>query len=340
MPINNIEENNSARDRLIVQLRTGRLMGCTGAGLSIWAGYRSWQGVIERLAEEVERRRNGEIVTRQVMQNYGHDNLLCAKRLGSDLGEPGFTEFVRAEFGPTGARVDDVLLRLAALPLRHMLTLNFDISYENALSSLGVRFQTITSSDRRALARFLRDMDDPNCLKHVVHLHGKFDDPVDQIALTDAGYGHLYDDFFRKFVWSMATKRLFFLGFGFKDQHFVERLRDCAWEVQGNGLNHFALVGLRPEENDAPVRNVLNGYLIDPIFYNVHVDDHEQEQHNEFADIVNGISATLEMPEEAVPPQPPIVPPRPVGRDPEDERRVEELNRRILDRIAPGGDGV
>jgi hypothetical protein len=64
LPIQNIDENNSARGRLIAQLRTGRLIGCTGAGVSIWAGYRSWPGVIDRLAAEVERRRNGEVNAR------------------------------------------------------------------------------------------------------------------------------------------------------------------------------------------------------------------------------------------------------------------------------------
>lgn len=122
MPINNIDENNRARDRLIAQLRTNHLIGCTGAGVSVWAGYRSWRGVIERLAAEVDLRRHGEVNTKLVLENHGGDLLLCARRLGNDLGEPAFTDFIRAEFGPTGARVDDVLLRIAALPLRHALT--------------------------------------------------------------------------------------------------------------------------------------------------------------------------------------------------------------------------
>lgn len=48
----------------------------------------------------------------------------------------------------------------------------------------------------------------------------------------------------------MAAKRPLFLGFGFTDTDFTNILRDCARDVRGNGLNHFALVGVRHEEND------------------------------------------------------------------------------------------
>jgi len=67
-----------------------------------------------------------------VLQNYREDLLLCAQALGNDLGEPAFTEFIRAEFGPIGRAPHDVLLRIAGFPLRHILTLKFDTSYEDA----------------------------------------------------------------------------------------------------------------------------------------------------------------------------------------------------------------
>jgi hypothetical protein len=160
LPIQNVDENNRARERLITHLRSGRLIGCTGAGVSVWAGYRSWKGVIDRLAAEVELRRNGEVNTQRVIENHGADLLLCARRLGGDLGEPAFADFIRVEFGPTGAPLHDVLLRIAAFPLRHTLTLNFDLSYEAAHLRIGSVCQTVTSCDRTAMARFLREMDD------------------------------------------------------------------------------------------------------------------------------------------------------------------------------------
>lgn len=343
LAINNIDENNSARGRLIAQLRTGRLIGCTGAGVSIWAGYRSWLGVIDRLAAEVDRRRNGEVNARLIVQNHGGDLLFCAQRLGGELEEPAFAEFIRTEFGATGTGVHDVLLRIAALPLRHALTLNFDTSYEAAHLQIGSTCRTITACDRSALARFLRDMDDPAYPKHAVHLHGTFDDPVQEIALTENGYTKLYGDnrLFQNFVWSMAAKRLFFLGFGFTDTDFTNIFRACARDVRGIGLSHFALVGVRPDENDDQMRTLLNErYLVDPIFYNVVINADGQPTHDEFVGIINAISVALGMPE------PPPAIGRPVALapavpvDPDDERRAEELNQRMLRRTDPGGAGV
>lgn len=140
----------------------------------------------------------------------------------------------------------------------------------------------------------------------------------------------------------MATKRLFFLGFGFTDTDFTNILRDCARHVRGNGLNHFGLVGLRSEHDDNESRTILNErYLLDPIFYNIVVGGDGQENHEEFARIINGISVALGMSEQAVPQRHPVVPPESaVPLDPDDERRTEELNRRLLDRIERGGGGV
>jgi hypothetical protein len=344
LAINNIDENNSARGRLIAQLQTGRLIGCLGAGVSVWAGYRSWNGVIERLAAEVEVRRHGEVNTQLVIQNHGADLLLCARRLGSDLGEPAFTNFIRTEFGPKDGPVHDVLLRISGLPLRHALTLNFEHSYENAHALRGADCRTISSCERRAMARFLRDMDDPAYPKHAVHLHGKYDDPIERIALTETGYTELYRNnaLFENFVWTMAaTKHLLFLGFGFTDTDFTNLLRDCARDLNGIGLHHFALVGLRPDENDDQVRTLLNDrYLVDPIFYNVVINADGQHSHDEFVGIINAISVALGTPEPPPALGLPVAPAPAVPVDPDDERRAEELNQRMLRRIDPGGDGV
>jgi len=344
LAINNIDENNRARDRLIAQLRTGRLIGCTGAGVSIWAGYRSWRGVIDRLAAEVELRRNGEVNAQLIVQNHGGDLLFCAQQLGSELDEQVFAEFIRTEFGATGAGVHEVLLRIAAFPLRHALTLNFDTSYEAAHLRIGSACRTITACDRLALARFLRDMDDPGYPKHAVHVHGKFDDPVQQIALTETGYTALYrgNALFQNFVWSMAAKRLFFLGFGFTDTDFTNILRDCARDVRGNGLIHFALVGVRPEDNDNEIRTRLNNrFLLDPIFYNIIIGQDRRESHHEFVAVINGISVALDGPERLnLEGHPIVVAGQAVPINPEDEQRAEELNQRLLGRIDPGGRSV
>lgn len=51
--------NLEARRRLVAALRTQRTLGVTGAGVSAYAGYGTWWGVLHRLAEEVERHSRG-----------------------------------------------------------------------------------------------------------------------------------------------------------------------------------------------------------------------------------------------------------------------------------------
>lgn len=339
MPIANVEENNRTRDRLIAQLRRGRLIGCTGAGVSVWAGYHPWRIVIQRLAAEVDRIRPGEVNTQLIVQNYASDLLLCAQRLGANLGQGSFSRFILAEFGPNGAPVHDVLLRIAGLPLRHVLTFNFDVSYQSALSLVGSECQTIASTNRRALAAFLREIDDPSYPRHVIHLHGKFDD---QVALTEDGYTALYRDaLFKNFVWTMASKRLFFMGFSFTDMDFTNIMRDCARDTRENGLSHFALVGLKPNENDNERRALFNErFLIDPLFYQVTHHADGQENHEEFVGMINGITTSLGMAEPIATQRPLVVTATPASAlDPADELRAEELNRRLLDRIDRGGGG-
>jgi hypothetical protein len=116
MPIENLEENARARAALLRELRTGRLCGLTGAGLSVWAGYPVWPKQIERLADEVRRyTRNAVDADRELHNNP--DLLHCAKRLGTHLG-PHFGEFIRDQFGPAGTDPHDVIYKFASLPLR------------------------------------------------------------------------------------------------------------------------------------------------------------------------------------------------------------------------------
>src|SRR5258706_1466480 len=97
---------------------------------------------------------------------------------------------------------------------------------------------------------------------------------------------------FKNFVWTMAaTKHLLFLGFSFTDRDFTNILGDCARDLNESGMHHFALVGLRPEENDGQMRTLMNDrYLVDPIFYNVVVNAGGLPNHDEFVGIINAIS--------------------------------------------------
>ena len=60
MPIDN-EASLRSRERLITLLGTGRAFALTAAGVSVWAGYRTWKQVLKSLADQVEELRPGEV---------------------------------------------------------------------------------------------------------------------------------------------------------------------------------------------------------------------------------------------------------------------------------------
>ena len=79
------EANLRSREKLIALLKTGRALALTGAGVSVWAGYRIWTKVLKGLAARVVEVRDGEVNVEAVLEN-NQDPLHCARRLGNDLG--------------------------------------------------------------------------------------------------------------------------------------------------------------------------------------------------------------------------------------------------------------
>lgn len=322
-------------------LRTEQSYAVTGAGVSCWAGYGTWSEIIRHLADEVAERRQGEVDPDAIIHNH-QDLLICAQHLGRELDPADFGNFIRREFGPNGAAPHDVLYRIAGMPFRHFITLNFDRSVEDTNASVGLSCGTISGCDRRSIASFVREMDCSDYPRKVVHVHGTFLDSPDEIALTEHGYTLLYRDnqLFKQFLWLLAAaKRLVFLGFGFEDSDFLNSLRDASRDIRDNGLCHFAIVPIEANVEDAPIRNQLNQrYLIEPIFYELLGDD--RNRYDGFVGLINGISGALGIPERNRDEGPvPVIREEPPSV-PEDVHKAAELGDALLDRIDPRGDDV
>jgi len=312
----------------------------TGAGVSVWAGYRTWRQVIDRLAAVVADRRGAEVDAEMIVRNHT-DLLFCAQALGRELSPEQFAEFIRQEFGPNGKSPHELLYRLAQMPFRHVLTLNFEQSIEEAHTAVELRCGTVSCCSRTAIATFLASMDSAAYPRQVVHIHGIYTDPNDTIALTETGYRQLYRDnrLFQQFLWLLAaTKRIIFLGFGFEDTDFLNAMRDAARDVHANGNRHFAIMSVRPAEDDAPIRQRLNErYLVEPIFYELVEDG--SDPFAGFPALINGIAHELAIP------APPIVQftePEAVepAAEPGDLQRAADLADQLLGRIDPRGNNV
>ena len=302
LPIHDQEENSAAKARLIAALHEGRLIGMTGAGLSAWAGYPLWNGTLHHLADLVteitgDAQRGADLLAQNM------DMLFCAQRLDQVVGAAAFADFLSREFGPNGRTPPNVLLHFALLPLRHILTLNFDLSCEAAHASADVVFRSLSSSSNESLVSFFRELDAQQCPKTIFHLHGQFNDPLTHIALTEAGYQRLYSDgslFHHHFRNLVISKSLLFAGFGFTDndvtQIFYRSARLVKAQLGDQRVHyHFAIIGLGTGDDrthdDRPMRQLMSDrFLTDAVFYNVREDNNP---HAEFAELLKEIADAL-----------------------------------------------
>jgi hypothetical protein len=339
LPIHNPEANSASKARLIAALRQGRLIGVTGAGLSAWAGYPVWNGALARLADLVaEITGDRQLAEEVIAQNM--DLLFCAQKLGQIIGEVEFSNFLLREFGPTGKVPPNVLLQFASLPLRHIVTLNFDISGEEAHTAIHAPFQSQSSASDESLVDFFRQIDLPEFPKTIFHLHGQFNDPLDLIALTEVGYQRLYTRsplFHHQLENLIVSKSILFAGFGFTDSDVVNTFRETARLVRAQLNNkqvhyHFAIIGLSGQDgglnDDRAMRLLMSDrYLIDAVFYNI---GNGENPHAEFADLMREFAeACGESVAVTLSPNAPVA----EFVDPRDVQRMQDLNVGFLRRV-------
>jgi hypothetical protein len=343
LPIHNHGENSAAKARLITALGQGRLIGMTGAGLSFWAGYPLWTGALRHLADfAIEATGDAQRVQDLVTHNQ-KDLLFCAQRLGRLVGDAQFAGFIEKEFGPNGKATPKVLLYFALLPLRHVLTLNFDMSCEQAYDAVGLTSRSLSSANRDELISFFRDLDEPDVMKTVFHLHGRFNEPLPNIVFTEAGYQRLYSSaalYLHHFKNLAVSKSLLFAGFGFADNDVEQMFYQATRVVKDQFVDepvhyHFAIIGLGsgegPNHDDRAMRQYMTDrYLSDAVFYNVR---DVGNPHAEFEELLKELTDALHLapPDIAQPiePQPEMVPI-------EDIQRMAALSDRFLERVDRG----
>lgn len=308
----------------------------TGAGLSAWAGYPVWPQLLDRLEARVRQLTDGLVDTALLRRRYGNMPLKLAGELGKQLGDE-FLAFLRGTFGPEGSSgLDPVLLQFASLPIQHHLSLNYDNSLERAHPGGLQTCGSISSIDRRSLIEFLSRCDDSSYPKKTVHFHGLFSDPIEGLILTEPGYAAFYGDleFYKRVLWTLfVTRRLLFVGFGFTDEDFLDTLK--AWKrdtrIKGTDLTHFAIYGLRDDEDDEEVRaRLAEDYRIDCVFYNV-LPHHD---HREFAELIRGVAEEMGTFEVERLVLPVANENEPVAE--EDAARIEDLARTMLNRTGGG----
>lgn len=343
VPIHDQAANESALDLLCTALDTKRVFGVAGAGLSNWAGYDTWDAVLGRLADAVTAATGSPDVAADIRRFDINNKLFQAQKLGDRLGEAAFQEFLRQEFALPTKPLHNVLKDFAALPIPHILTLNFDRSCELAHDAIGRPYRVLSTADRQSQLTFLNECSLPYCLKTIFHLHGVFTDPITSIALRYERYRALYGNgLLPKFLWSIYTARpLLFVGFSFSDQYYCRELQTCADDVReclgfDTPNRHFAILQV-PFGNDHDERvirrTMRNSFLVETIFYETRDSHDPLEKHAGFAELIHEIAERLNVyPPGIGDPVASAAPPPPPLSDADEVRRIRLLGQ-VLERL-------
>jgi hypothetical protein len=310
-----------------------------GAGISNWAGYDTWDAVLGRLAEEVTAVKGNPAIAADI-RRLNENKLHQAQKLGDQIGDVAFQEFIRREFAWPGKPVHDVIKNLVRLPLSHFLTLNFDSSGELSHDAVGLPYRTLSTADAQAQLAFLADCHVLDARRMIFHLHGLFTDAIANIALHYQRYNALYrDTHLKKLIWSVwMTRPLLFAGFSFTDEFFCGELKACADDVRHDlGINaanrHFAILPIpfAKQDDERVVRQAMvNDFLINVVFYETRDGATSLERHAGFAELVAEISTRLGIAQVAIATPAPL--PLASALSPDDENRRRTLVTEMLNR--------
>jgi SIR2-like domain len=288
----NTKTNFAAYERMLGVIRASRAMAFVGAGVTLNLGYPLWKRLLQELADATVQHcgstistDRGPITVAQVMQI---PNLLVrADIFRANLGNH-YQQILQETFRPRGSNSD--MRALVGLPFQHFLTSNYDPALEVAHSDASMKYDSITLLDPSAVS-FLHSLNNPGYVRHIVHVHGRFDDPGNIILTTRE-----YDSFYSRYpvvkrFWEIVpvVRQCVFLGFSFSDPELTLKfnLRDLHLahrDTQFEG--HFAVVAISDSGMETALREEsIAEWGVDPVFYRP-ID----EKHSGYSSVIQTIA--------------------------------------------------
>jgi hypothetical protein len=290
------ERNRAAYVELVEVLNGRRALAFAGTGAVSSLGYPTWDGLISRLATEVRAiqgeqvQSSGQSITvDQVLREFKDRPLVQAQILKENLGEQYFP-LMTTLFGPI-QRTVGTIADLVALPFKHLLTSNYDISLE--LHHSPANRPPSICLNHPAAAEFITNFTDDNYERRIVHVHGRYDEP-EHIILTEEDYGRYVQSAVFQEFWHVvpAASRFVFFGFGFQDfdllYTFRRRIMALGANQHGN-RRHFAIMPLSDPASDGAVTvRMRMQYGIEPVFFL-----HSGQSFQEYDDLLSTLKADV-----------------------------------------------
>lgn len=202
---------------LIRDLRSGNVLAWVGAGLSISAGYPSWEGLICKIAESIDCVQWGS----SDLQNWAVKNANSSPEwvaeVLSQTNPKAYADALLNEFGCKTKNVSFTHALLALLPFRGYITTNYDSLIEDSISTFtDYKPHVYTSSNAKLLLTKRQNQ------KFVYKAHGSISDILNDIVLTETDYYTLLHGGVFSRVLSSLLSKYTLVGFGYslRDRDF------------------------------------------------------------------------------------------------------------------------
>ena len=330
------DENEERKRELIELVASGEAILIVGAGSSARVGYVTWEGLLEELEDLANRCGPGLNQTHKddpsVYLAYAEDIKSHICNITGDLGR--YYALLDKLFKPNTQGYDEFHKLLVNLPVRGILTTNYDIVLEAAL--IGKKDEAVREGKEiplidetplvigpdapRLIHEFLLSRNnDPHIPQRIAHLHGIYR-YRESIILSSEDYVQNYGlrvnqtgadqetenrwTFHRKLLWAvLATRRAVFVGFSMEDPYFNKMLEIVSADLWGWDKSiHFAVMGISTEDaEDAKdsrdkAERLKNNYGIETVFYEVFKDSHQrlEDLFTEIAEQCEGRNRSVE----------------------------------------------
>ena len=186
-------------------LESGELAIFAGAGLSIDAGYCSWQDLLSEAAKEID----------LDIERESHDLISLAQFYCNVKKRNAIDELLTTKF-PTNVKPTENHKLLSQLPISTYWTTNYDTLIEDALKNNNKKV-SVRKSDKDLQLSF------KNYDSIVYKMHGDIHSPAKAVITKDdyEEYGINSRKLFRDVLeGNLLTKTFLFLGFSFSDPNF------------------------------------------------------------------------------------------------------------------------
>jgi hypothetical protein len=286
---NNFPGNTVAFAGLKEYMAQGDLTALTGAGVSAPI-FPTWIALLSRWLDDAVRQGfiSDAVEVAEYKELLKNDPLELAEFLEQIFTKPIFRARLAEMFRNKSAQATPCHRLISDLPVRGIVTLNYDNGHEIAYAAEGRNPNQGKAQDAATMVRWMQsevfnDADSP-----ILHFHGDVSDP-NQMVLTSSDYDQFYSqelpDSFLRHLWT--THRLLVIGFGFSDP-FLTKVAERTLRALPTDTRHYALIGKNKGEAVTPIQRKMfaKKYRAVPVFYEVRTAESDNAVTHDHSDLL------------------------------------------------------